>query len=45
MYRRLANFRESVERVTGREVRAFTSGTDTVQDVSSEVFYLAPRQV
>ena len=40
-----ANFRESVERITHRKVRAFTSGTDTIQDVSSEVFYLEPRQV
>ena len=39
-----ANFRESVERITGRKVRAFTSGTDTFQDVSSEVFYLVPGQ-
>jgi uncharacterized protein YbcI len=31
-----------VERVTGREVRAFVSGIDTQQDVSSEVFYLRP---
>ena len=38
-----ANFRESVERITGRKVRAFTSGTDTGQDVSSEVFYLEPE--
>jgi uncharacterized protein YbcI len=37
------NFRESVERITGRKVRAFTSGTDTEKDVSSEVFYLEPQ--
>ena len=33
------DFRESVERVTGRKVRAFVSGIDTETDVSSEVFY------
>jgi uncharacterized protein YbcI len=35
-------FTETVERITGRKVRAFVSGTDTKQDVSSEVFYLEP---
>jgi uncharacterized protein YbcI len=35
-------FREEVERITGRKVWAFVSGTDTIQDVSSEVFYLEP---
>jgi uncharacterized protein YbcI len=35
-------FRESVERITGREVRAFVSGVDVAQDLSSEVFYLEP---
>ena len=34
-----SDFRESVERITGRKVRAFVSGIDTDQDVSSEVFY------
>jgi hypothetical protein len=34
------NFRGSVEEVTGRPVRAFVSGIDVAQDVSSEVFYL-----
>ena len=34
------NFRESVERITGRKVRAFVSGIDTETDVSAEVFYL-----
>jgi uncharacterized protein YbcI len=38
-----ANFRESVEQTTGRRVRAFVSGIDTEQDVSSEVFYLEPE--
>jgi uncharacterized protein YbcI len=32
----------AVEQITGRRVRAFVSGTDTNQDVSSEVFYLRP---
>jgi uncharacterized protein YbcI len=35
-------FREVVERVSGREVRAFISGIDTGQDVSAEIFYLEP---
>jgi uncharacterized protein YbcI len=35
-------FTEVVERITGRKVRAFVSGIDTEQDVSSEVFYLEP---
>ena len=36
-------FTETVERITGRKVRAFVSGIDTARDVSSEVFYLEPR--
>ena len=36
------DFTEAVEQITGRKVRAFVSGTDTNQDVSSEVFYLEP---
>ena len=35
-------FRGVIEEITGRKVRAFVSGIDTVQDVSSEVFYLEP---
>jgi uncharacterized protein YbcI len=35
-------FREVVERHTGRKVWAFVSGIDTVRDVSSEIFYLEP---
>jgi uncharacterized protein YbcI len=35
-------FREVVETVTGRKVRAFISGLDTGQDVAVEVFYLEP---
>ncbi len=36
-------FREAVERITGRTVRAFVSGTDVSEDVSSELFYLFPQ--
>jgi len=36
-------FIATVERITGRTVRAFVSGIDTEQDISSEVFYLEPR--
>jgi uncharacterized protein YbcI len=36
-------FREAVEQITGRKVRAFVSGIDTHRDVSSEVFYLEPQ--
>ena len=35
-------FRETVERITGREVRAFVSGVDVERDLSSELFYLEP---
>jgi uncharacterized protein YbcI len=34
--------RRDVEQITGRKVRAFVSGVDTRQDVSSEVFYFEP---
>ena len=37
-----AEFKEAVERLTGRQVRAFVSGIDTQQDVSCEVFHLDP---
>ncbi|HEV7493974.1 hypothetical protein [Baekduia sp.] len=40
---RESDFRELVERITGRRVRAFVSGRDAAQDVSCEVFYLEPR--
>ncbi len=36
-------FRETVEQITGRRVRAFVSGIDADQDVSVELFYLEPR--
>ena len=35
-------FRDAVEGITGRKVRAFMSGIDTGQDVSTEIFYLEP---
>jgi uncharacterized protein YbcI len=37
-----AEFKGTVEEITGRKVRAFVSGMDTDKDVSSEVFYLEP---
>ena len=42
-YASVPDFVETVERITGRKVRAFVSGIDTEQDVSSEVFYLEPQ--
>jgi len=42
-YLRRDDFIGSVERITGRKVRAFVSGMDSEQDVSSELFYLEPR--
>jgi uncharacterized protein YbcI len=35
-----ALFKETVEGILGRKVRAFLSGLDTTADVSAEVFYL-----
>jgi uncharacterized protein YbcI len=35
-----AEFREVIERLLDRKVRAFVSGVDTDKDVSAEVFYL-----
>src|SRR5215204_727090 len=37
-----AEFKRTVEQITGRKVFAFVSGIDTDEDVSSEVFYLEP---
>jgi uncharacterized protein YbcI len=37
------DFRDTVERITGRTVTAFVSGIDTEHDVSCELFYLAPQ--
>jgi uncharacterized protein YbcI len=42
-YATVEQFVKTVEEITGRAVRAFVSGIDTEQDVSSEVFYLEPR--
>jgi uncharacterized protein YbcI len=36
-------FRNTVEEITGRKVRAFVSGVDVERDLSSELFYLEPR--
>jgi uncharacterized protein YbcI len=36
-------FKGVIERLLDRKVRAFISGIDTHQDVSSEIFYLAPE--
>jgi uncharacterized protein YbcI len=36
------DFRETVQRITGRRVRGFLSATDTQEDISCEVFYLEP---
>ena len=35
-------FVDAVEQIIGRKVRAFVSGMDTHQDVSTEIFYLEP---
>ncbi|HEX8054613.1 MAG TPA: Na-translocating system protein MpsC family protein [Thermoleophilaceae bacterium] len=40
---READFRAAIERITGRQVRAFVSGMDTEADVSAELFYLTPE--
>jgi uncharacterized protein YbcI len=37
-------FREIIERVTGRKIRAFISGLDANVDVCAELFYLEPEQ-
>jgi uncharacterized protein YbcI len=37
------DFRGAIERIVGREVRAFVSGMDVREDVASEVFYLRPE--
>jgi uncharacterized protein YbcI len=41
-YAKEDEFREAVERITGRTVWAFVSGIDTRRDVSIEAFYLEP---
>jgi len=42
-YATVAEFCTPVERITGRTVRAFISGVDTVEDVSIETFVLHPK--
>lgn len=42
-YATAADFIEVAERLTNRRVRAFVSGIDTAEDVSSEVFYFDPE--
>ena len=44
-YATAKEFIEVAERVSKRRVRAFVSGIDTAQDVSSEVFYLVPEKL
>ncbi len=41
-YAEIERFCEPVERLTGRRVRAFVSGMDTVADVATEIFVLHP---
>jgi len=38
------DFRDTIERITGRQVRAFVSGMDVREDVAAEVFYLVPER-
>lgn len=37
-------FKETIERLLGRRVRAFISGIDTCADLATEVFYLESEQ-
>jgi len=41
-YAEVEVFCEPIERLTGRKVRAFLSGIDTVQDLACEMFVLHP---
>jgi uncharacterized protein YbcI len=41
-YGELERFCEPIERITGRKVRGFISGIDTVGDIASEMFVLHP---
>ena len=41
-YAELERFCEPIERLTGRKVRGFISGIDTVADIASEMFVLHP---
>ncbi len=38
-----SEFRETIERITGRKVRAFVSGIDVRHDIAAELFYLEPE--
>jgi uncharacterized protein YbcI len=40
-----AQFREVIERLLEREVRAFVSGMDVEADVSDEIFHLVPVEL
>jgi len=42
-YAETSRFCEPVERLTGRKVRTFISGIDTVSDVACEMFVLHPN--
>jgi uncharacterized protein YbcI len=42
-YAREDDFRGVIEDATGRKVRAFVSGIDVKEDISTEVFYLYPE--
>ena len=42
-YAEVARFCDPVERITGRRVRSFVSGFDTVADVATELFVLHPE--
>ena len=41
-YAEIHRFCEPIERLTGRKVRGFISGIDTISDVASEMFLLHP---
>ena len=41
-YAEIMRFCDPIERLTGRKVRAFISGIDTVADIASEMFVLHP---
>lgn len=44
-YATIVGFCDPVEQITGRRVRAFVSGMDTVADVATELFMLHPAGV
>jgi uncharacterized protein YbcI len=41
-YAEIERFCDPIERITGRKVRSFISGIDTVSDIASEMFVLHP---